>query len=261
MIGGLLPRLSGLLEQAPWHTDLGAWVVLSFALYVVAAWVGWFLGRLQRRHPEGRLARWERRGFTRAALYAACVAYGFGIPYAALLRGVASPRLLGLTGWDWVQSLGPGSALAGLALVILVVGWWGYRRRVPISASPVSWPLTVLEVAAWQMHWALYRSAAVAWLHDAYVGVWAGLLLVVLEAALAPFTWQALASPREAEGILRPAAFAFSSAVLFYFARNLWLCLAFHAVGELALTRWLPLPDGALRGEPLVGPASTDDEG
>lgn len=233
----------------------------ALALYVVASWLGWLGAHWQRRHPEGRLARWSRQGPARAAFYAARVVYGLGIPYAALLMGIASPRLLGLTEIDWIQSLGPGGALAGLALALLTVGWWGYRRSVPLSASLSPWPLALLEVAAWQAHWALYRAAAVAWLNDPYAGAWVGLMLAALEAALSPGTWQALASAQEAESVLRPAAFAFSSAVLFLFTRNLWLCLAYHAVGELALTRWLPSPAGAPPQGPSPQPASTDDEG
>ncbi|MCC7353523.1 MAG: hypothetical protein IT330_07165, partial [Anaerolineae bacterium] len=194
----------------------------------------------QSRHPDGRLARQARHSEVQGILWVVRLIYGFGVPYAALLMGLMSPRLFGLAEINWVQSLGLGGALAGIALAILVLGWWGYRREVPPPADLLPWPLALLGIAALQGHWALYRTGATLWLNDTYGGVWVGLALVALEAALVPSTWRALATPDQAEKLLRPAAFAFSSAVLFYYTHNLWLCCAFHCIGEMALTRWIP---------------------
>lgn len=244
------PWLSPLREQIQ-QDPLYTWVIASVAVFVTASWLGWLAPRWQSHHPDGRLARWARRGEVQGILWIVCFAYSLGIPYAALLLGLASPRLLGLTEINWVQSLGPGGALAGIALAILILGWWGYRREVPPPPDLLPWPLAILDVAALQGHWALYRAGATLWLNDAYGGVWAGLALVALEAALVPLTWQALAAPDHAERVLRPAAFAFSSTVLFYFTHNLWLCWAFHCVGEMALTRWIPSRAGIGREKPM----------
>jgi hypothetical protein len=229
-----------LLRERIQQEPLYAWIIVSVAVFIAASWLGWLATGWQSRHPDGRLARQARRSEVQGIVWIMRFAYGLGIPYAALLMGLASPRLLGLTEINWVQSLGPGGALAGIALAILVLGWWGYRREVPPPPDLPPWPLAILEIAALQGHWALYRTGAMLWLNDAYGGVWAGLALIALEAALVPTTWRALAAPDEVERVLRPAAFAFSSTILFYFTHNLWLGWAFHCVGEMALTRWLP---------------------
>lgn len=224
------------LQQEPIYD----WIVASLLLFILGSWLVWVATLWQKHHAEGRSSRWTRLPEVRIILWIAQFAYGFGIPYAVLLLGIASPRLLGLTETDWVSSLGSGGGLAGVALAILIVGWWGYRRDVPPPADLSPWPLALLNVAALQAHWAFYRTGATLWMQDGYNSVWAGLALVALEAALVPATWQALASPNQAEKILRPAAFAFCSAVLFYYTHNLWLCWVFHCVGEMALTRWIP---------------------
>ncbi len=239
-----------LLREQIQQEPLYAWIIVSVAVFVVASWLGWLAMLWQSRRPDGWLARRARRGEVQGILWVVRFAYGLGIPYAALLLGLASPRLLGLTEINWVQSLGPGGALAGIALAILILGWWGYRRDVPPPPDLLPWPLAILDIAALQGHWALYRTGATLWLNDTYGGVWAGLILVALEAALVPVTWQALTAPNNAERVLRPAAFAFSSTILFYFTHNLWLCWAFHCIGEMALTRWMPSRPGVGREKP-----------
>ena len=109
---------------------------------------------------------------------------------------------------------------------------------------------------------------AAAQANAVYWGVWAGVVLYLLEGALDPFVWQALKRPGgpdlasgKAEAIFLRIALAFATSALFVLSRNLWLCLACQVIVETALAGWLPLHDTKKdeEGSPLPRPSSLHD--
>jgi len=120
------------------------------------------------------------------------------------------------------------------AWCLLALGWWGYCRALSsvgeesaVAGADVSGWIMWREAAYHEIHWAFYRNAPVlAW--GAYGGVWGGLALVVLEAALNP-AWRAgLAAPQRAPAQLLRGALAVVSGALFLQTQNLWLALILH---------------------------------
>jgi hypothetical protein len=104
------------------------------------------------------------------------------------------------------------------------------------------------ESAYHEVHWAFYRNAPILTL-GAYWGIWIGLGLVAVEAALNPAWRRGLANPEQAPSRLVRAALAVVSSVLFWLTENLWLALTIHwgvSWGLVALVRALPfVPDRA----------------
>lgn len=218
-----------------WPRELTPWVAASVAVYILGTW-------LDRSFPR----QWEPVSpsvllWLTVRWLIRLVSLG-GIPYMALLAGVASPRLMGLAEIDWVRGLGTAGAaiLAGLAL--LTLGWGRYRASVPPPADTEgqpSWPLLLLRVAALQVHWAFYRNVTTLWLEDAYWGIWASLLLVGLESLAHPYLWNRHWPQGWKEGTVRGVGLLIVTTALFAATRNLWLCIIFHAVAEIATVRWL----------------------
>lgn len=229
-----------LQAQLNWREEPGLWLAGSFLLYVLASNVAWIL---RRQRPVARLQTWPGSRWLALPLR---WAYFVGPPYAALLLGVISPRWMGLSEVDWVRSAGSGGVAAAVALGLLSLSWWSYRRALPrrgdpcgrpLLPRPLRWLLTLAETAALQAHWAFYRSAFVHqnWLGDLYWGSWAGWALVCLEWALNPWLRHGLRQPAQAEPILRRAALALVTTVLFTLTRNLWLCWALHGLFEAGI--------------------------
>jgi len=172
-------------------------------------------------------ARWMTRrwpGLLRAASLAPWV-YGFGLPFAALMRGAVLPREFGLEGFraqDWLTgALSATGLVAGVALALRArpTGW---DRIDPVDA--------VLDEA----RWGLYRAAGMAWISSLVPGAAIGLGLMVLEGYLragnrgAPRTWVS----SQPLGLLRPAA----SFLFFILTRNAWLTALAQAGLILALS-------------------------
>jgi len=173
------------------------WVVISVLLHNVFACMAWILSPVSRSQPaalwlEQRAAhRWLERvwpGLREIGRFLFCI----GIPYLALLRGVVSPRVMGLHDaptaatalsepltlvagvltLDWARSLGAGSLLALGAFGTLALIWWRYQRlvgKLPTrswrfrgpeaenEASPAPrWPLTA-SIAAVRQPWGWAR--------------------------------------------------------------------------------------------------------
>jgi hypothetical protein len=133
---------------------------------------------------------------------------------------------------------------------VLALGWWAYRRATGVAgeesvvtgANSSGWVL-LREAAYHEAHWAFYRNAP-SLAMGAYWGVWTGLALVALEAALNPCWRKNLADPQRAPGQLMRGALAIVSGVLFLLTENLWLALALHwgiSWGLATLARALPL--------------------
>ena len=223
------------MALSTWPRELTPWVAASVALYILGIWLDRSFPRQWETASPSVLLVLTARWLTRLVSLAA-------VPYAALLMGVASPRLMGLAEIDWVRSLGPGGALILAGMALLILGWWHYRGNIPPPAGiaeKTPWPLLLLWAGALQMHWAFYRGVTMLWLDDAYWGIWASLLLIGLEAMVHPILWNRNRSPEWKEGAVRTVGLLIVTTVLFITTRNLWLCAAFHAVAELATTRWL----------------------
>jgi hypothetical protein len=249
------------------------WLWLGGSLLVAAVWtnLAWFF-RQPRAGAVGdfvaRLVDWR---FSPGLLQLFRLLYTVGVPFAALLWGhdAVVRRLLGLqqfelptldgeptsgivaANWlDWSHDVGWAVALGIGAWALLALGWWGYRRAV-LAAGELDrvagvdssgWNL-LREAAYHEAHWAFYRNAPILAL-GMYSGVWVGLALVALEAALDPAWRRGLATPGQAPGRLMRLALAVVSSVTFLLTENLWLMLALHwgiSWGLVALARTLPL--------------------
>lgn len=235
---------SWLQAQLNWREEAGLWLAGSFLFYALVSNGSWHLRRLAF---ATRLQGWPGSRWL-ALLWR--WAYFIGPPYVALLLGVISPRRMGLSELDWVHSVGVGGVAAAIALGLLSLSWWSYRRALPWGGDhggrpgrgqalplsrPLRWLLALAETAALQAHWAFYRSVFIdrAWLGDLYWGSWAGWALVCLEWASNPWLRHGLRQPTQAEPILRRAALALVTTVLFILTRNLWLCWVTHALFEI----------------------------
>ena len=241
-----------LFDLTGYKVESALWVVFSIGLYALGVDIAWHY----RRSRPGRLGGWVEtvKGwpYRHWLLEAVRFLYYVGIPYAALLRGVALPRLMGLTHLDWVKGIGLGAALGGGAFLLLALIWWWYARAIaalPPSArerwgagleddSTSGWIL-LREAIYLETHWAFYRSAAILLLDDYYLGVFLGFLLVTLEWSINP-AWRAdLSSLWRSVNILLRWSLALIVAVVFLFTRNLWLLAPIHWGIEMACHRLL----------------------
>jgi hypothetical protein len=250
------------------------WLWLGGSLLLAALWanLAWFF-RQPRPGTVGefvtRLGAWH---FSPWLLQLLRLLYYIGIPFAALLWGhdVVVGRLLGLqpfdvpvsgaqaaspsiaANWfDWAHDVAWAAAVGCGAWVLLVLGWWAYRRAMvaaggvePVTGSNSSGWVLLREAAYHEAHWAFYRNAPIL-TAGLYWGVWMGLALVALEAVLNPAWLRGLADPQRTPGQLVRGALAVVSGVLFLLTENLWLALAIHwgvAWGLTALARVLPRP-------------------
>ena len=222
-------------------------VVFSIGLYTLGVDLAWHY----RQPRPGRLGGWARivMGWPhrRWLLEAIRFLYYIGIPYAALLRGVVLPRLMGLTHLDWVKGIGLGAAFGWGALLLLALIWWWYARALaalPLSArerwatrvgddSTDGWIL-LREAIYLETHWAFYRSAAILLLDNHYAGVFVGFLLVTLEWSINPAWRTDLSLPGRSANILLRWGMAFVTAIIFLLIRNLWLLVPIHWSIEVA---------------------------
>jgi hypothetical protein len=245
--------LQSLLNLIDYKVESAMWVSLSIGLYALGVQIAWHY-----HWPRpGRLGHWVEavKGwpFRNWLLEAVRFLYYLGIPYAALLRGVALPRLMGLTDPDWVKGIGLGVALGVGTLSLLALIWWWYARAIAALPMPTwerwgsglrfdgstnGWVL-LREVIYLQTHWALYRSATILLLDDYYAGTFLGFLLVTLEWSINP-AWRAdLSSPGQSVNVLVRWSMAFAMAIIFLFVRNLWVLVPIHWGIEIASHRLL----------------------
>lgn len=219
-----------------YKVELNLWIVFSIALYSLGTNLAWHY----RRPRAGRLGRWvERaRGWTCSLwpLQLLRFLYYLGIPYLALLRGIALPSLMGLTNLNWFEGIGWGVSLGLGAFFLLAFIWWHHLR------SLASWPLRrehgldltldwreLLREAIYQeVHWAFYRCGPTFLLNDHYLGVFLGFFVVSLEWWADPAWRFSLARPGQAEGVLMRWSMSFVMAFIYLFVRNLWLVVPIH---------------------------------
>lgn len=224
------------------------WPLIA-ALYLVAR-PGWDYITLWAARWAGRPGAWQaalRREPQAAWLRGAGqVVYSLGIPYAALLLGVADGRSLGVAGlprWPYL----PVGALLGLIGVLYLSWSWrrtaaamfrrGSRHRLlypewQACRSPGGWVRLLLDVLCVQARWAFVRGAAVAAL-GVYQGVFLGLVLEGGAWLLRPGRPASLADPEARASALLTAGLALVTALVFLYAENLWLCALVHALGYL----------------------------
>ena len=239
------------------------WLWLSGSLLLAVFWAnlawffrqpraGGFVTRLVALGPRPRPNAWR---FSPYLLQLLRLLYYIGVPFAALLWGhdAVVGRLLGLqrldlsalgeettvaavaANWlDWAYDVGWAAALGIGAWGLLALGWWAYCRalatadgeEVVAGANTSGWVL-LREAAYHEVHWAFYRNAPIL-AFGTYWGVWGGLALVALEAALNPAWRNGLTDPQRAPAQLLRGALAVVSSALFLLTRNLWLALALH---------------------------------
>jgi hypothetical protein len=260
-----MDALQSLLNLLDYRVESALWVVFSIGLYALGVDVAWHY----RRPRPGRLGRWietlKRWPHRHWLLEAVRFLYYIGIPYAALLRGIILPRVMGLTDPNWVKGIGLGMALGGGAFLLMALICWWYARAIaalPLSAREQQefagfargWIL-LREVVYLQTHWAFYRSATILLLDDYYVGTFLGFLLVTLEWSTNPVWRKELGLPRQSVNILMRWGMAFATAIIFLLIRNLWLLVPIHWGIEMACQRLLTAEEqwiGRRRPEPVA---------
>ena len=178
-----------------------------------------------------------------------CIRDRIGPGYAALLLGVVSPRLMGLSQIEIGAGLGQGVILALVALGLLALAVVGYRRSQPpgpVYASradrvAVSARLA-LEAGGLQWQWTFFRAVLIAGIVErggvgdpVYLAAWLTVVLVTLEGVLNPLLWRDLRAPGLAGPRLLRAAILVVTTQIYLLSGNFWLCWAFHAAAVVLL--------------------------
>lgn len=225
-----------------WREDLAPWLLASMAIGLVAGWLLWLLPKVNRRvaidlaralhSPGGILLAWLLR-----------LVWLIGPGYIALLFGLLSPSLMGLTQIDWGAPFAYGLGFAVLSLAVLLAAGLTYRQAFRHHQDRRPWTLAIsesirlgLEAGALQWHWAFYRCIAIAFCQAAgfvepiYWGTWLGVAIIVLEGILNPLLWRDLGIPGLAERRLLRAVLLLATSVLYLVSRNFWLAWILHAV-------------------------------
>lgn len=151
-------------------------------------------------------------------------------PYLGLLVGGLSPRLMGLSDLDWVAGLGLGVGLIFAIWLFLALFQAALHREESASEPGSGLPgwQWITEAGAQEFHWSFLRGA-----------VWELLLALPAPPAL-PGYWAvwlatALALPgifthhRQIPQQLIRLLLLLTTAVLFFYTRNFYLCWLLHA--------------------------------
>lgn len=201
----------------------GFWLVLTLLVGVVVLGV--------RPYLSGAAQQWSMAGY-----------WGL-LPYAALITGGISPRLMGVMYIDWRTSLtlGVGLALAAVALAgVARITLLPRPHAVDDAPSPapalgsLASGIALHGVEEW--FWSFLRGAVAETLlrmqfsldTPTYWSIW-------IAAALAlPF---ALLQQPDAHHRLVKGAILMMTSILFFYTRNFWLCWAVHAITWLLLAQ------------------------
>jgi hypothetical protein len=251
----LLANLTGLSPLLPW-------VLASIVIYALAANALWLAVR--RSGPQGRLSGWLRSRPGQLLLWLTRVLWLVLPGYAALLLGLLSPRVMGLSQIELGWGLGRGLIFAAGALAVLLAAGLSYRRAHPapppyltLSHGVTLTALLVVEAGALQWQWAFYRSAVIEALAataapaPAYWGTWLAAVVLAVQGALSAWLWRDLRTPGLAERRVLRAALLGATSVLYLLSRSFWLAWALHAVAAAILEpRMAPSPpfDGNKKG-------------
>jgi hypothetical protein len=155
------------------------------------------------------------------------------VPFLALLAGAVSPQAMGIAGVDREIALRLGLPLvAGLLLLLVLVrlavrSEGGSGVNPPPVAEAGTIPFALLYTGAEQFHWCFQRAALLAIfaalpsapVSAAYWATWAAVLLALPGLLLLQGGWARLWN----------LVALTSTAILFFYTRNFWLCWALHA--------------------------------
>jgi hypothetical protein len=253
------------------------WLGASLLAAIVATNFAWLILKVLAKR-DGAAGR--RAGSVVSAFGWLLVSLFFLLPPPVAWRtGALSPRLMGLTGIDWVTSLRAGATLMFLIVGLLIFGWLVYRRslagdRSRTRLARIGATLRApIDVALLQWHWAFYRALAIALLPllaaalgsgevlrplgealraaPLYWGSWLGLALITLEWALNPFARADLHLAGRRETALLRVALAVATTALFIITPNLWLLMIAHLAVETVIAGWLSLPKQTDPASPL----------
>jgi hypothetical protein len=244
------------------------WLCASLLAAVVATNAAWLILRVLGKRIGAPAT--PAHGVLSASAWLLVSLFFLLPPPAAWRFGALSPRLMGLAGFAWVDSLRAGAPLVFLSIGLLILGWLVYRRsltgdrsrtRVERVGATLRAPV---DAALLQWHWAFYRALAIALLPTAaraladsevlhplgsqlmaaplYWGSWLGLALIAAEWVLNPFGRAGLKRPGQREIALLRVVLAIATTALFTLAPNFWLLLIIHLAVETVIAGWLPLP-------------------
>lgn len=208
-------------------------VALAVLLLSLGLLAGWQVGLARRSQP---LSWWQDE--------LAHLLYFVGLPYLAVIGGVITPRLLGLTGLEYFATItDPGGGQFQQAILLMMLDWllaapatllagavaataawpvWRTLHRHGVSGEALP-PLHHLLYLA--LHWAFYRAIIWAVTDSLYLVTVLGVAVVVVEWVgghwLARRQWGSPAILAQSIPLLLTAA-------VFYYSPNLWLLLPVH---------------------------------
>lgn len=261
--------MSTLLSAIADYSPLLPWVLGSMAFFALAAWGLWLA--LRGSGPGGRWTSLLASIPGQLALWLARLLWLILPGYAALLLGILSPRLMGLSQVELGWSLGRGLLFAAGALAVLLAAGLSYRRAYPtrppyltLSHGITLTVVLVMEAGALQWQWAFYRSAMIEALAGAatpapiYWGTWLAAALLAVQGALSPFLWHDLRRAGLAERRVLRAALLAATSLLYLLSRNFWLAWALHGAASAILEPRVVQPQlsGAARQEESQTPAA-----
>lgn len=173
------------------------------------------------------------------------------IPYIALLSGHLSPRLMGLTEFNWLSSISIGAGFITVVAILLTLVLnngtdllqanqipHGGQTQPDSSLGTTQQGKTAAQLivsgAAQQFHWAFLRSALwetllrIGFTSPAAVnlGIWVGSLIAALELLL---------HKRNTVQRLVDLTTLLLTTILFFYTRNLWLCWVLHIMVSFLL--------------------------
>jgi hypothetical protein len=213
------------------------WVTGSVLTYVVAAYVLAYLDG-----GTGAVPAWWRRWRESLSLVAVRwifkLAYFVGVPYAAVITGVADfPEYLGLGSLNWQANIGRG-ALAGAAVLLgmVSIAWYSLQglasARFEIQRPPArGWPL-IFDALCLEAHWAFYRVPGILLTGDFLLGTFIGAVLAILEQVADPAWRTRAASSRSSLEAWQRLSLLVGMSAVFYFTRNLVVVWAVHLAVE-----------------------------
>jgi hypothetical protein len=220
------------------------WAALGF----MALSLGLFVGRYLLKQEKYKY-QFEKLTATPGVKSVAVFIYFVGLPYLALILGILTPRLLGLTGlehftlinWDspalavqlqqattlllvtWLLDSST-ALLAGLAALLVMRGVW-----LTLAHRGVALP-RVQGSALWilydALHWAFYRAIFWFMTDSLYLGVVLGAGVVVLEWLLV--YWPHRRQTTYQQQFMVNTIILLLTATNFYYSPNLWLLLPVH---------------------------------
>lgn len=212
---------SWLLEQLTLSpARAGLWLALSFLLAALTSGVTRLVAPDLERFV--RVMRWVQ------------------LPYIGLILGGLSPSLMGLSDIDWALGLRVGVVLlAGMLTLFLIIRIGLHTDRQLPHATPMSGNSSrflLIESSAQEFHWCFLRgavwdvllSAPTAHLSPQYWAVW-------ISAALS--LPGAFVHPRHAPERLITVVVLLTTATLFLYTRNFWLCWLLH-LGIRVTLQW-----------------------